>query len=257
MIDFRTGAQPAKRLYIHSFAKREGVTKDLTLVEKEEVSSWTRVGFVREGTIPGFYKRSDGHLCGCLIGDKTASIEVTEAGVRAAERTINHAKKNAREVPEDLTMVSTKMIDEAAAMKARDEVWRRDKGLNSFDPFGREADRMFMEATAPRGRANHLAAEYQDCFGHSLVEVLRPPEDDLDVLAVTQGLRVLSQTLKDRGIVSAFGFTPAGDIGIATAYCAAGFRKTGLLAGGIYASGQRSDAILWTQKLSNPTDDMI
>ena len=45
---------------IQNVARREGVEKVVLLVEKDEVSSWTRVGFVREGTIPGFYKRSDG-----------------------------------------------------------------------------------------------------------------------------------------------------------------------------------------------------
>ena len=79
VVDFRAGALPAKRLYIQSVAMQENVDKVITLVEKDEVSSWTRVGFVREGTIPGFYKRSDGHLCGCVIGDKTASIEVSDA----------------------------------------------------------------------------------------------------------------------------------------------------------------------------------
>ena len=80
VIDFRAGALPAKRLYIQSVAKKEQVAKVITLVEKDEVSSWTKVGFVREGTIPGFYKRSDGHLCGCVIGDTAASIEVSDAG---------------------------------------------------------------------------------------------------------------------------------------------------------------------------------
>ena len=54
--------------------KGEDVDKVITLVEKDEVSSWTRVGLVREGTIPGFYTRSDGHLCGCVIGDKTPKV---------------------------------------------------------------------------------------------------------------------------------------------------------------------------------------
>ena len=40
--------------------------------------------------------------------------------------------------------------------------------------------------------------------------------------------------------------------GLATAYVAAGFRKTGLLAAGIQAGGARKDAILWTRKLANP-----
>ncbi|HJL18194.1 MAG TPA: hypothetical protein RMH99_21195 [Sandaracinaceae bacterium LLY-WYZ-13_1] len=255
VIDFRSGALPAKRLFIQSVAKREGVHKVITLVEKDEVSSWTRVGFVREGTIPGFYKRSDGHLCGCLINDRTASLEISDEGSKQAERTVNHGKKNAKEVPADLPMVTVREIEESAALKARDQVWRRNKGLNPFDDFGRDAKRLYFDAQAKRGKLNHLSAEYQDCFGHSLVEILRPPEDDLDVLALSAGLRAVCANLEERGIVSAFGFAPSDDIGLATAYCAAGFRKTGLLAGGIFASGERKDAILWTRKLTNPADD--
>lgn len=255
VIDFRSGALPAKRLFIQSVAKREGVFKVITLVEKDEVSSWTRVGFLREGTIPGFYKRSDGHLCGCLINERTASIEVSDDGAKKADRTINHGKRNAKEVPEELPMCSLREVEAAVALKARDEVWRKNKGLNPFDDFGRDAARIFWEVQAKRGKPNYLSAEYQDCFGHSLVEILRRPEDDLDVLAVTSGLRGMADHLHDRGIVSAFGFAPSDDIGLATAYLAAGFRKTGLLAGGICTAGERKDAILWTRKLANPADE--
>lgn len=255
VIDFRSGALPAKRLFIQSVAKREGVHKVITLVEKDEVSSWTRVGFVREGTIPGFYKRSDGHLCGCLINERTASIEVSDEGSKQAERTVNHGKRNAKDVPDDLSMVSVKQTEDVTALRARDETWKRGKGLNPFDDFGRDAKRVFIEAQAKRGKVNYLSAEFQDCFGHSLVEILRPPADDLDVLAVTAGLRNVADSLTDRGIVSAFGFAPSDDIGLATAYCAAGFRKTGLLAGGIAVGDERRDAILWTRKLVNPADE--
>lgn len=256
VIDFRSGALPAKRLYIQSVARREGVQKVLTLVEKDEVSSWTRVGFVREGTIPGFYKRSDGHLCGCLIGDRTASTEVTDAGLRLAERTVNHGKKNAKEVAATLD-ADVQEVEPSAVLKQRDEAFRKGKGLNPFDAFGRDAERRYVQAQAPRGRPNFLSAEYQDCFGHSLVEILQAPEDDLDVLAMTAGLRSLADWLTERGIVSAFGFAPVDDIGLATAYVAAGFRKTGLLAGGILVGDDRKDAILWTRKLANPADDDV
>jgi hypothetical protein len=256
VIDFRSGALPAKRLFIQSVAKREGVEKVITLVEKDEVSSWTRVGFVREGTIPGFYKRSDGHLCGCVINDRTASIEVSDDGVKRAERTVAHGKKNAREVPDDLSMVSVREVEDTSiALKARDEVWRKGKGLNSFDEFGRDAERIFLESVAKRGKPNYVSVEFQDCFGHSLYEVLRAPEDDLDVLALTACLRKISDDLTARGIVSGFAFAPADDIGLATAYIAAGFRKTGLLASGISTGGERKDAILWTRKLANPADE--
>ena len=152
-------------------------------------------------------------------------------------------------------MIEVAEATDAFASKARDQVWRQKKGVNPFDDFGREAQRLFFTAQAPRGQVNHLSAEFQDCFGHSLVEVLKAPEDDLDVLAVTGGLRDIGDRLRERGIVSAFGFAPSDDIGLATAYCAAGFRKTGLLAGGIQSKGERKDAILWTRKLMNPGEE--
>ena len=38
-----------------------------------------------------------------------------------------------------------------------------------------------------------------------------------------------------------------------TAFFAAGFRKTGLLASGVLVDGKRVDAILWTRKLADPS----
>ena len=125
VIDFRAGALPAKRLFIQSVAQREGVEKVIILVEKDEVSSWTRVGFVREGTVPGFYKRSDGHLVGCVIGDKTASIEVTDSVQKAVDRTINAAKKKSKDYPENLKGVTAKIIDIILTSGKRDSSPKR------------------------------------------------------------------------------------------------------------------------------------
>ncbi|MFW6050553.1 MAG: hypothetical protein ACODAU_05235 [Myxococcota bacterium] len=253
VIDFRAGALPAKRLYIQSVAKQEGIAKVITLVEKDEVSSWTRVGFVREGTIPGFYKRSDGHLCGCVVGDKTASIEVTDEGVKLAERTINAAKKAAKDIPESARGASVKELDPQDALAARDQAWKKRKHvLGSFDAFGRDAERIFFSASYRRGKANYLSAEYQDCFGHSLIELLQSPKSDNEIRAVVAGLHTLAEDLKARGIVSAFAFAPSDDVELATAFTAAGYRKTGLLAQGVHADRDRKDAILWTRKLMHP-----
>ncbi|MFW5924745.1 MAG: hypothetical protein ACOCV4_01190 [Myxococcota bacterium] len=252
MIDFRAGVIPAKRLYVQSVAKQEGITKVITLVEKDEISSWTRVGFVREGTVPGFYKRSDGHLCGCVIGDKTASIEVSDEGVKLTDRTINAAKKAAKDIPESIKGVTVKEIDAEEALSVRDQAWKKGNALGSFDPFGRDAERMFITASYRRGKTQYLCAEYQDCFGHSLIEMLRSPKGDNEVRAVAGALQHLTEDLKERGIVSAFSFAPNDDVDLATAFTAAGYRKTGLLALGVHAQGERKDAILWTRKLANP-----
>lgn len=253
VIDFRAGALPAKRLYIQSVATQEDVDKVITLVEKDEVSSWTRVGFVREGTIPGFYKRSDGHLCGCVIGDKTASIEVTDASAKLTDRTINAAKKAAKDLPEKIKGASVKPATEKDALSARDAAWRKGASLGSFDMFGRDAQRIYVETSVRRSKTNHLSAEFQDCFGHALIEVLRLPTTDNEVLAVLAGLRTLGEELQERGIVASFAFAPNDSVEIATAFVAAGYRKTGLLAQGIVdAEEGRKDAILWTRKLANP-----
>src|SRR5262245_30257851 len=67
VIDFRAGPTLAKRNFVIAAAKREGVEKVFTLVERDEVATWTRLGFTREGSIPSFYKRSDAWILGAVV----------------------------------------------------------------------------------------------------------------------------------------------------------------------------------------------
>src|SRR5438105_7671763 len=67
VIDFRAGPSNAKRMFVLALAQREGVEKVYTLVERDEVSTWLKLGFAKEGNIPGFYKRSDAFLLGALV----------------------------------------------------------------------------------------------------------------------------------------------------------------------------------------------
>jgi hypothetical protein len=115
--------------------------------------------------------------------------------------------------------------------------------------FGRDAERVYYDASVRRSKTNYLSAEFQDCFGHALVEVLRLPTSETETLAVIAGLRTLAENLQERGIVATFAFAPNDNVEISTAFVAAGYRKTGLLAQGILdADGGRKDAILWTHK---------
>jgi len=257
VIDFRAGALPAKRLFIQSVAKQEEIHKIITLVEKDEVSSWTRVGFVREGTIPGFYKRSDGHLCGCVIGDKGVPVEVGDAAQRLAEKTLNAAKKNLKDVPEKIKGATAGEIDAEEATAAVEASLAKGGVYEAFDAFGRDAARLYFKSTLKGAKENLISAEYQDCFGHALIQVLHKPATDKDLLATTHGIRELGENLKERGIVAAFAFAAIDDISMATVFTAAGYRKTGLLALGVQDGKDRKDAILWTRKLANPGGDEI
>ncbi|HKU37613.1 MAG TPA: hypothetical protein VJR89_05680, partial [Polyangiales bacterium] len=87
----------------------------------------------------------------------------------------------------------------------------------------------------------------------SLIEILRAPRNEADVQAVTAGLRWLNDYLKAKEIVSAFAFAPVDNLELTTVFLASGFRKTGLLAKGVLLGEKRSDAILWTRKLADPS----
>lgn len=255
VIDYRAGSVPSKRLYIQDLARKEGIRKVLTLVEKDEISSWTKVGFVREGTIPGFYKRSDGHLVGCVIGDRIPSDDVSDDTVRLADRTINAAKRNTKDfVPIKGVSLSEEELE--TAEKERDQVWKKGSAFHTFDDFGRDAQRSYFRCVHRKKEWNLISAEYQECFGHSLVEVLQRPDGEQEELVLMEGLRELGEQLKERGIVSVFSFAPADDVVMATVFTGAGYRKTGLLASGVLVGDERKDAILWTQKLMNPGDEV-
>ena len=44
VVDFRSGPNPAKRVFVMSLGKREGAERVYTLVERDEVSTWARLG---------------------------------------------------------------------------------------------------------------------------------------------------------------------------------------------------------------------
>src|SRR5262245_3399394 len=116
VIDFRAGPTAAKRNFVIAAAQREGVEKVFTLVERDEVSTWARLGFTREGSIPGFYKRSDAWILGAVVSqvgplqvdrglgyeDDADEVPVYDDGSSSpaaglAERTVQKAKRRLQE----------------------------------------------------------------------------------------------------------------------------------------------------------------
>src|SRR5215472_1123310 len=78
VIDFRAGPTPGKRTFVLSLAQREGVEKVYTLVERDEVATWVKLGFAKEGSIPGFYKRSDAFLLGCSASQRRSAVSAND-----------------------------------------------------------------------------------------------------------------------------------------------------------------------------------
>jgi hypothetical protein len=288
VIDFRAGPTSAKRLFVLSLAQREGVDKVYTLVERDEVATWVKLGFTKEGNIPGFYKRSDAFLLGCTVpppgrtaraavatadlaldreaplhsetriavSDPAASPSLLTEAQDRMERTIATAKKAVKDlVAKGAVTARVAATTEAEARKAAQVALRGGRALTAFEPFGRDVERRYFVATARGGFELYVSTESQACFGNAYLELLQGPRTEAEKVGATAALKALCDRLLAEGVVSCFSLAPSDDVALATAFLANGFRRTGLLVEHLVVGGERKDAILWSRKLTNPADD--
>lgn len=272
VIDFRAGPSHAKRVFVLELAKREGVEKVYTLVERDEVGTWVSLGFKKEANIPGFYRRSDAFILGCSVDEALAGAhsrapisvddddvvieeEEASAGHARMEKTLASAKKRNKELL-DSPLPTTKLavVTDAEVKKTLEKALRAGRALTAFEPFGRDVERRFLTLTA-RGNFELVAStESQACFGNAFLEVLVAPETENERLATISALRAICDERASEGVVSCFALCPSDDVALATAFVYNGFRRTGLLENHIVVGGARTDAIVFSRKLANPAD---
>jgi len=247
VIDFRTGNFPVKKVFINSVVQEERVHKVFTLIERDEVSGWQRLGFVKEGTIPGFYKRSDAYVMSKVFEDGSASVDEDYD----EKVVIQNAKKLGKELTESkIPACRIRVVDLDGALKIRKKAPKGRHRLTNFDPFGRHGDRLLLHAATRRGgHENVLGAEYQDCFGNAHFELLFAPSTQAELAVAYAGLQQMLTVLADRGVVSVFAFARAGQEMLNGLYAAAGFRRTGLLGHQAKEKDGYADEVLWSRKL--------
>lgn len=275
VIDFRAGPSNAKRVFVLKLAKREGIEKIYTLVERDEVGTWVKLGFAREANIPGFYKRSDAFILGCPASaqiesevriavasssdedeDEAPEADAPSAAHERAEKTLVQAKKQNKELLDrPLPVTKLALVKEADVRKAIDRALKTGRALTAFEPFGRDVERRFFHITA-RGNFELVASiESQSCFGNAFLELLTAPKTDAERLATVSALRTICDKLLAEGVVSCFSLAPSDDVALATAFVHNGFRRTGLLEQHVTVGGERKDAIVFSRKLANPAGE--
>ena len=283
VIDFRAGPATAKRSIVFALARREGVDKGYTLVERDEVATWVKLGFEKEGHIPGFYKRSDAFLLGWLCSDgegeeRDPSSPPVESETRIvaakaarspderedspdlahdlAERTLARAKKLTKELTErSVPAAKVSALNSAEVRKPVAAALKSGRALTGFEPFGRDVERRYFSLTARGGFELIASTESQACFENAFLEVLQAPKTEPERLATIGALFALCEKLKAEGVVSTFALSPSDDVAFATAFVASGFRRTGLLRSHLVVRGEKKDGIIWTRKLANPGEE--
>jgi hypothetical protein len=171
------------------------------------------------------------------------------------ERTILTAKKHLKDFDKVVPHAKVALISEADSRKAVSAAMRSGRALTAFEPFGRDAQRRYFVATARGGFELHASTESQACFGNAYLELLQSPKTDTDKLATIGALKAFCDKLLAESVVSCFSLAPSDDLAMATAFLHNGFRRTGLLLGHLVVGGARKDAILWSRKLANPSDE--
>ncbi len=274
VIDFRAGPSHAKRAFVLKLAKREGIEKVYTLVERDEVSTWSKLGFAREANIPGFYKRSDAFILGCSANaqhesevrialsspaaddEDDVATDEHSAAYDLAEKTLATAKKHNKELL-DRALPPAKLVavKESDIKKALEKALKTGRALTAFEPFGRDVERRFFQITARGGFELVASLEAQSCFGNAFLELLTAPKTEAERLATVSALRTICDKLLAEGVVSCFALAPSDDVALATAFVHNGFRRTGLLQDHLAVGRERKDAIVWSRKLANPAAD--
>ncbi len=260
VVDFLAGNFPQKQAALQQLATKEGIQRLFTLVEREESTGWSRVGYAREGSIPGYYKRSDAYVMGHLIHDPPAvnadgTLVPPIADQNRAERSINAAKKLKDVVAPKSARMQVMSDADVAGLKP---LVKGKKSLPTFEErFGRTGARLHLGARDPRNAKAHdqiVTAEVQECFGNAYLQVTTTPSTEIEARNLVAALNGMVETLRGREVASTFAFAPVDDLLIGAAMLAAGFRKTGLLAKHLIVGDQRVDAIMWTRKTGLATD---
>jgi hypothetical protein len=272
VVDFRAGPSHAKRLFVLELARRQGIEKVYTLVERDEVSTWLKLGFAKEANISGFYKRSDAFILGCSVAtaslshripigieeDEEPTAEEPSPAHDFAEKTLAHAKKHAKEIG-DRALPPTKLAvvreTDGPVKKLIEKAMKSGRALTAFEAFGRDVDRRFFHLTSRGGFELIASTESQSCFGNAFLELLTGPKTEAERLATFAALRTLCDKLLAEGTVSCFAIAPSDDVALATAFVLNGFRRTGLLQNHVTVGGERKDAIVFSRKLANPADE--
>jgi hypothetical protein len=264
VVDFRSGPHPAKRLFVSTLARREGVERVYTLVERDEVGTWARLGFQREGTIPGFYKRSDAFILGMLVDPpddamRSSGVRPVAASVEDADplhdRVYSTARRLAKErADQPLPQARVQVAREVDVRRSVGNALRAGRALTTFEPFGRDVERLAFACTARGGFSLCASVEMQPCFNNAFLELLTAPRTEKEASLTTASVRLLCDELFERDVVCCFALSPVDDSELAWAYAANGFRRTGVLRSHVRSNRGRLDAFLWSRKLAQATD---
>ena len=285
VVDFRGGNFQNKHAYLENILIKEGMRKIFTLIERDDMNGWQRVGYHREGSIPGYYKRSDAYIMSRIYdADFDAKIPQGEENlenkgmlndIKVVGKKLSESKDPGIKVDpiSDMEVLQIIAAEQArreskpakSAAKAKKSTAAKSKKLSPppspeieegkadgliFPQFSREVEYFhFLIQNRRSKQSNVLSTEYQDCFGNAKVHFCLPIETKADQNLAKAGLQQAIDQMLDMGAVSIFATVPADDAKSNEVFAGCGFRNSGWLSRQLLLPEGVLDVILWTRKL--------
>ncbi len=275
VIDFRGGNFQLKHNYLERILLADGMRKIFTLIERDDMSGWSRVGYHREGTIPGYYKRSDAYIMARIYDDDWEGIRdiedqpdrkniLNEAKILGNELTsLKASGLRAEHVAAE--EISDLLKNEFARLAKKAATTKKTKGGKEtkktsfsqviedpvFPQFSRETDSHFFICSNRRTKQlNLFGAEYQGCFGNAKMDLFFKPKTKADLAIARHGLNSFVDWLEVIGAVAIFSLVRADDLETNALFFSAGFRNSGWMHRQLMTREGPVDQILWTKKLT-------
>ncbi len=282
VVDFKGGRFPAKRKSLEHILKEEGMRKIFTVVERSEVAGWKRIGYRREGSIPGYFNRSDGYIMGCVYDDEYEIDASRDDNSTRFEQFLSKVEKLKEQIYKKKSSLIRleKIMEEEALLaigeelkrlkadakastktkkgktdknKAKEHTKKRSVCSPLFSQFGREVEWLyFLTGNSRTKKINIVGVEYNECFNNAKINLFFEPATKADSDFAGNCLSASTKQLREMGVGSAFALAKNDDIPLNAAYLSAGFKNTGHLSNQLFCEKGHCDAILWTKKLGTP-----
>jgi len=279
IVDFRGGNFQTKHAFLERILLAEGMRKIFTLIERDDMNGWQRVGYMREGTIPGYYKRSDAYIMSRIYDRDWSGADATEdppwrkaflADVKNLSREYVASSTSGLKIEQVEEVEAIQAVNEeiarrltlerkaareskkgkAAARQAQAATDRNGDG-RVFPQFSREIETYYVVAQNRRTRQQNLfGAELQDCFGNAKVDLFFTPTSKAERSLALIGLGAFIDWLAGIGAVALFSLVPNNNLEVNALYLAAGFRNSGWLNRQVVTEDGPIDLVLWTRKLA-------
>jgi hypothetical protein len=242
-MDYRVGSYPEKRDALDAIARRLGLRKVFTLVEKQDSHNWRGVGFTREGVYPAFFRTADAYTMSRLYDGAGQPLALAGPLRPGSDEQTSFPGRKLRK-PEGLRI---ELVDD---QRSRSTLLSGLDGDLRALPFGRVSAPDIVVHARARRQEGWVCAEINDSFGHAALGFAPTPASEAGLTLSAYAANSIIGALGERGVNNIFGLSPVNDRWSNELFAGMGFRVSGRLADHLRTGKSYVTTLIWHRRLS-------